>query len=272
MRHCRATHIGPRGTLAAIHRDNSGTRWAALHPGGITIRTACEASTIMTTDDKSRRRAEATATLHGHLRRGNTAQVVEQLDSGLRVLRDSCFRRIHQDVQREFGLDSMLAPLASLQSEDKARSEIEVYQIVESALTADRQGYIDDVRWYLDWLLHLRLGSAASWPRVTQRVEQYWEQPDDERRRSFSILLERAFPEARRAPLTLYRLLPLAVEMATAVAFDDLAHAESVRQRQCEILPSIGECGTCRGAVLDAGATCGTCGNPLWTYEWLTAE
>lgn len=226
----------------------------------------------MTTDDKTSRRAEATATLGGHLHRGRSSQVVEQLDSGLRVLRDSCFRRIHQDVQREFGLDSMLAPLASLQSEDKARSEIELFQIVESAQTVLRQAYVDDARWYLDWLLRLRLGSAASSPQVAQRVEHYWEQPDDERRRSFSILLERAFPEARRAPLTLYRLLPLAVEVATAIAFDDRPHAESTRQRQCDILPSIRECGTCRGAVLEPGAVCGTCGNPLWTYEWLTAE
>ena len=48
--------------------------------------------------------------------------------------------------------------------------------------------------------------------------------------------------------------------------------ALEARKRQQSILPGIGDCGACRGNVLDNGERCAQCGNPIWKYDWLTAE
>lgn len=68
-----------------------------------------------------------------------------------------------------------------------------------------------------------------------------------------------------------YRLLPLAVWVATALAFDDRARALQSRQRQKALLPAVGDCRVCHGNLLADGLACAHCGNPLWNYEWLTA-
>ena len=47
-----------------------------------------------------------------------------------------------------------------------------------------------------------------------------YDQPSDGlRRRRFPSLLEQALPEARKAPLIIYRLFPRAVRIVTALAF-----------------------------------------------------
>ncbi|MCC6124903.1 MAG: hypothetical protein IT426_08075 [Pirellulales bacterium] len=77
--------------------------------------------------------------------------------------------------------------------------------------------------------------------------------------------------EAASAPLVVFRLFPLAVQIVTARAFGDRKTADELRSRQADILPSINDCRHCRGRVLDVGEPCPKCGNPLWTYEWLIA-
>ena len=38
------------------------------------------------------------------------------------------------------------------------------------------------------------------------------------------------------------------------------------------LLSIIRDCAECHGSVLENGEQCRNCGNPLWKYDWLTAE
>jgi hypothetical protein len=96
------------------------------------------------------------------------------------------------------------------------------------------------------------------------------EKDDDQRRLSFSGHLEHAYPEARRAPLVLYRLFPLSVGIATALAFSAPLDANELRNQQMFWLPSIQDCHECHGAPLENGEKCRVCGNPVWSHRWLT--
>jgi hypothetical protein len=58
--------------------------------------------------------------------------------------------------------------------------------------------------------------------------------------------------------------------VATALAFNDLRRARTLRAQQIHFLPAIDECHQCQGNVLENGESCVACGNPLWDYEWLT--
>jgi hypothetical protein len=69
----------------------------------------------------------------------------------------------------------------------------------------------------------------------------------------------------------LFRLLPLAAQIATTLAFGDQPRALELRSRQVFHLPSIEDCQQCHGGLLDNGDRCRACGNPVWDYEWLTA-
>ena len=77
--------------------------------------------------------------------------------------------------------------------------------------------------------------------------------------------------ESLAAPLVLFRLLPPAVQIVTARAFGDRKTADELRSQQAALLPSISDCRQCGGIVLGDSEQCPKCGNPLWTYEWLTA-
>ena len=106
---------------------------------------------------------------------------------------------------------------------------------------------------------------------LEQRVANYVSRSSDQRRRTFISALERVFPEANHAPLVLYKLLPLAVAICTSVAFGDSATAQAARDEQKQLLPVISDCSRCRGRLLENGEKCAHCGNPLWTFAWLTA-
>jgi hypothetical protein len=47
--------------------------------------------------------------------------------------------------------------------------------------------------------------------------------------------------------------------------------AQAARERQKQMLSVITDCNRCRGRLLENGEKCANCGNPLWTYKWLTA-
>ena len=81
----------------------------------------------------------------------------------------------------------------------------------------------------------------------------------------------RVLPESRHAPLVLFLLFPLAVQIVTASAFDDRGTASGQRRQQTAILPAITDCRQCRGQLLEFTEQCTACGNPLWKYDWLTA-
>lgn len=227
----------------------------------------------MSQDERIRRRAEAAGEFNRQLNRADGDQVVNSLADGLSTLRDALFTRVHTDVERTVGMDSMLSPAALNKSLASGRTEIELYQIAESTLTVGSNGYVDvHIGWYRDWLAKLRLGEQWQLMVVAHRLDHYSSKSPDERRRAFSLILERSLPGARHAPLIVYRLFPLAVAATTSIAFGDHQAAEADRKRQMGVLPGIADCPKCHGRVLANEEKCPQCGNPFWTYEWLTAE
>ncbi len=217
------------------------------------------------------RRAAAAREFDLHEGRSDGLEIAGSLAGGLTILRDSLYKRVHEDVQNQHGMDSILAPISEEKSERLAKIEIELYQIAVSAVAAQRGDYADGgAAWYWPWLSRLRLGPSQPDERVSKRVESYLAKTPDQRRLTFTDVLARALPESRHAPLVLFQLLPLAVRIVTALAFGDSAGATAVRQRQLAILPAIADCDQCRGKVLDTGQQCPGCGNPLWLFERLT--
>jgi len=215
--------------------------------------------------------AKAAAELNEHEHRTDAARVTTSLSAGLSVLRDSFYRRLHDDVQRIIGQDSMLAPVSRPKSETLTKLETELYQIAESTIAARAGGYVSDEAWYGQWLLGLRLGASAKNVKAQERFAYYVAREDRDRRLALSNLLARIFPESRKVPLILFHLLPLAVHVATALAFGDQAGAAALRDQQVAQLPAILDCRQCHGAVLDNGKQCSLCANPLWKWEFLAA-
>lgn len=200
-------------------------------------------------------------------------KVTASLIDGLDVLRERLFERIHKDVEKNVGQDSMLQPLSVEKSEQLANREIESCQISVVALEASGRRYIScDNKWFVSWLAQLRMGEQLKEAKWRRRVRRYLAMSDDDFRLEFSRKLENVFPEARLAPLILYRLFPLSVRVATAVAFGQHLEAAEIRNRQMFWLPAIGDCHACHGRPLDNGEECKVCGNPVWTYRWLCAE
>jgi hypothetical protein len=196
--------------------------------------------------------------------------VARSLCGGLSLLRDLFYDRMHFDVEEKLGEDSMLIPVSEIRTQKATKAEIEVFQVVESALAAREYGYIEpDDDWYLQWLGQLRLGESWSDPNTSARITEYKSKTPDDRRLALIDVLLKVLPESRRAPLVLFRLVPLAVHVATALAFGDQPRAAELRRGQIACLPAIVDCHKCRGAVMDNEETCDVCGNPLWRFEWL---
>jgi hypothetical protein len=216
------------------------------------------------------RRNDAAAEFDAHERRNDGLQVVNSLCYGMTSLRNLLFVRIHEDVEKNVGRDSMMMPVSALACEEKTKLEIEVFQLALSTATTQRKKYVGDTAWYARWMGKLRLGDHATDPANEKRLARYLALTDEERRLGFSRVLEKAFPEAMRAPLVLYRLFPLAVAIVTAAAFRDAREVEALREQQITWLPSIRDCQDCRGRPLDNGEQCPVCGNPVWSYAWLT--
>ncbi|MHC4403671.1 MAG: hypothetical protein ACYTG0_28780 [Planctomycetota bacterium] len=218
------------------------------------------------------RHAEAAKEFNRHESRDDGATVAGSLSGGLRVLGDSFYQRVQRDVEKTFGRDSMLMPLSEAKSETLTKTQIEIYEIAESAAAAREHGYVkgrDD--WYVRWLTRLRLGDIEADVSAVRRRDDYLAQTPDERRLAFTDVLERVLPESRRAPLVLFRLVPLAVRIVTSLAFGDHPRAWNARDSQKAYLAAIGYCGRCQGKVLENGEQCPGCGNPMWKYDWLTA-
>jgi hypothetical protein len=94
---------------------------------------------------------------------------------------------------------------------------------------------------------------------------------DKVRRLALTDILVSVLPESRRAPLVLFLLFPLAVQIATAAAFGDDAMAARLRAMQIDLLPIISACRECRGRILEPGRSCPSCNGPLWKTELLNA-
>ncbi len=226
----------------------------------------------MTIQEMLTRRSTAAEEFDHHEQRSDGLQVIESLCGGLTLIRDAVYARIHADVQRRLGSDSMIFPLSEEKSERTTKLEIEIYQIVVAAGTAQARGYVADGNWFRDWLAQLRMGNVDSNSRAARRISYYVSKPANDQRLAFGNVLATALPEASRSPLVLLRLVPAAVQIATALAFGKSVDAQQWRREQIEILPSIPDCYRCHGKLLENGEQCTMCGNPLWTYEWLTTD
>ena len=218
------------------------------------------------------RLGEAVEQFNRRQKREDGAQVASCLASGLTILRESLYCRVHHDVEIAVGTDSMTMPLSESKAKRRTMREIEAYQIAESAAAARDFGYVEDWDpWYPEWLVRLRLGQDKPDREIVDRAKDYLAEPADRRCLAFSDELGRVLPESRRAPLVLFQLMPLAVEIATACAFADRDTALRLRQQQTAILPAITDCPQCQGKLLECVEQCRACGNPLWKYGWLTA-
>jgi hypothetical protein len=197
-------------------------------------------------------------------------QVAVSLDAGLTILRDCLYLRLHEDLEQAFGKDSMLVPVSEAKTQLATKAQIEAYQAAESALAVRTFKYVADGDWYLQWLTALRQQAAPLLASQMDRAAGYMAQSPDQRRLALTDVLAKALPESRQAPLVVFRLLPLAVQIATALSFGDQVRASELRAAQRELLPAITGCHQCHGRVLANEEPCPDCGNPLWKIKWLT--
>jgi hypothetical protein len=175
-------------------------------------------------------------------------------------------------VEKLVGMDSMLMPVSEEKTERVAKREIALFEIAESAVCVRKYLLLPSPRdWYMPWLTELWIGELQKESRSMARLAGYSGKSSDDRRMWFADLVSRALPEATRAPLVLFRLMPLAVRVVTASAFGEADLAARFREQQAEELPAIADCSLCHGAVLPNGQQCRECGNPLWKFKWLTA-
>ncbi len=196
-------------------------------------------------------------------------RVADHLAKNLTALRESLFRRV-LTPDKSIPLDSMLLPVSKLKAQQHGAEEVEAFMIAESADAVRVLQLVKKAEpWYADWLTAMRLDSWNPLGNVPERIAGYLKQSSDERRLQFSNLLVETIPETRRAPLVLFRLLPMAVHLATVQAFGISEAARKIRAEQIKILPSIAYCQKCHGELLPDGEECSTCGNPLWNKQWL---
>lgn len=224
----------------------------------------------MTVQDQAARFAGAAAELNQREHRGDGEAIVNALVAGLNVLERSLYFRLHHDVELIVGMDSMLMPVSERRTQVRVEREIELYHVVEStAAVREFQLLKAPADWYPAWLAHLRLGPAEGDPDREMRIDKYLVRPLDQRRLAFADVMSRILPESRRAPLVLFRLFPLAVQVATAQAFSNSAVASDLRKQQAREQPAILDCRQCRGELLEPGMPCRECGNPLWKSQYL---
>jgi hypothetical protein len=225
----------------------------------------------MASVDEMQLRTQATQAFNERERRHDGAAVVDRLAVGLRTLRGLLCLRLREDVERNFGLDSMQLPASALETERRMEREIEVYQAAVAAVHASDNAYLQaDSVWCAEWLLRMQRGDFSRSPECRDRLAKYLSLSRQEQRLLFSDVLMKILPEASRAPLVLFRLFPSSLRAVTSTAFGDERTAGEVRLQQRAILPAIEDCPQCRAAVLSSGEVCPTCSNPLWTYDYLT--
>lgn len=226
----------------------------------------------MISTTQQERQQVASESFDNHEDRRDGASVVAKIHDGFALLAKLAYSRVHGDVEQHLGVDSFYDPLSIAKSESRAKAEILAFAVSEAAHFAEERTYVrSGDGWCESWLAALLLNDSDVGGGIARRLEGYREKSPDDRRRAFSLVLERTFPEAIRAPLVIYRLMPAAARLAIAQAFDRADHAQAQRDRQVVILPNILDCATCHGAVLPVGNACAACGNPFWTYELLTA-
>lgn len=204
-------------------------------------------------------------------RRMDGEEMVESLAAGMIILRDTLYFRLHQDVERLVGEDSMIMPISETRSQRQTKSEIELFQVAESAAAVKEPRSGLDAEWYGPWLLRFIRGPVPPGQAESKQVANYVGLSADARRLAFTDVLAKTFPESRRAPLLLFRVFPLAVQLATMLALGDRSRAEALRGQQISALAAINDCRQCHGKLIENSRQCPVCGNPLWKSELLMA-
>ncbi len=223
----------------------------------------------MNTGDLPPSAVKAAVDFNQHEGRSDGNVIAGQLIRNLATLRESLLRRVLAP-EKVIPLDSMMLPVSKLKAQQHASEELDAFMIAESTHAAQTLKLVKKPEsWYAGWLSAIRRDSWNPLRDVPGRVAAYLTQSSDERRLHFSNQLVEVVPEARQAPLVLFRLLPTAIHVATALAFGDTKGAEKFRAEQIKILPSITYCQQCHGRLLADGAECPHCGNPLWNRQWL---
>jgi hypothetical protein len=206
-------------------------------------------------------------------RRSDGPRVVGCLAAGLTTLRNLLCVRIWGDVEKHFGVDSMCVPVSAAKARVQAYQEIEAYQIAEAVAVMGELRYASASADKLTaWLAVLLRKSSEPDAVLCRRVAEYAAVNADGRTRLLMDALAKIVRESIHSPLVLYQLLPWCVRVAVASAFGDSTAAEAARRRQVQILPSISDCRQCRGWVVDCAEPCTVCGNPLWTFDWLSSS
>jgi len=219
------------------------------------------------------RHIEAVNEFNQHGGRDDGERVISSLNAGLNNLRELFYLRLHRDVERMIGKDSMLIPVSELKTQKLMKTEIELYQIAESKAAIKSFGCLGaDDAWYLPWLTRLRLRESSLDANVLRRLDDYLAKTPHHRQLAFTDVLVKNLPESNRAPLVLFQLFPLSVQIATVLAFGNNPATATLRAQQEQCLPAICDCHLCHGRLLTNGEQCGKCGNPLWKPEWLAAD
>jgi hypothetical protein len=221
-------------------------------------------------DERSRRRAAALGSFSAVTPRPDAPQVIERLDDGLTLLRNQLYTRLQADVQRNFGTDSMLMPLSQLQTEHKAKGEIDAFLVAEVLDELTHSRALPQPMQNRHWLQELRFAGRQDRAALETRADAYVRLNDHDRQMEFSDMLEELLREARLAPMILYQLFPLAVRAMAAIAFGDHLRGGEIRNRQASLLPSITYCRNCHGRLMEVDESCRECGNPVWTIRWMT--
>ena len=113
----------------------------------------------MSWEDFLSRRVEAAAEFNERSHRDDGVPAGDQLSPRLGHRGDVLYHRLHEDVERLVGRDTMLMPVSEVKSRLGTKREIELYQVAESAIAARELGYLRDAdAWYWQWLSRFRQG------------------------------------------------------------------------------------------------------------------
>ena len=215
---------------------------------------------------------EAAGNFNRRGNRGTGPASAASLANGLTILRETLYLRIHEDVQEQVGIDSMLSPVSEIKAQQRSIAEIEVYQAVESAISVQQAAYVKSGEdWYLPWLMWLRLGEAGRNAQAAERSKLYLSKSSDDRRLAFVRRWLAVCPNREGALGPVPSAAAWGANCHSRPGCGDRGAAARLRKEQAAILPAIADCRQCRGEVLECAEQCRACGDPLWKYRWLTA-
>src|SRR5262245_46124763 len=112
---------------------------------------------IMLQDRREQAKSELTA-----FTGADQSATVDSLCTGLATLRRLLITRLHNDVEAQFGMDTLRAPSTTSEAKreiGQASEEIEIYSLAVVLGEVAHRGYAKgDTAWFRDWLLRLRGG------------------------------------------------------------------------------------------------------------------